>query len=163
MYAGLSTLVGFVLLFGVNLYVWSYYKINYEFIFEFDPRSHLHFHNFFELGVILLLTYSLSVFVTFSGIATSLVSPALGSVLFAIIMCFVLFNPFDIFYKSARWWMIETILRIVSAPWRKVEFRDFFIADELNSLLLLLLTSYLFICASVSSYEGIGTSLLLNL
>ena len=36
--------------------------------------------------------------------------------------------------KSARFWLLRKIFRIISAPWAVVEFPDFFLADLITSL-----------------------------
>ena len=51
-YAGLFLTFLFACLFGINMYAWNKSRINYKFIFEFDPRDNLDFHEYFEvLGV----------------------------------------------------------------------------------------------------------------
>lgn len=37
------------LLFVINVYTWHRSKINYQFIFEFDPRSVIVYHQYFEV------------------------------------------------------------------------------------------------------------------
>lgn len=48
-YAGLFLTILFGCLFGINMRVWYKNKINYKFIFEFDPRDNLDYHEFFEV------------------------------------------------------------------------------------------------------------------
>lgn len=48
-YAGLFLTILFGCLFGLNMKVWYKNKINYKFIFEFDPRDNLDYHEFFEV------------------------------------------------------------------------------------------------------------------
>ncbi|KAF9130081.1 hypothetical protein BGW39_003485, partial [Mortierella sp. 14UC] len=47
-YAGLFLTFLFACLFGINMYVWAKARINYKFIFEFDPRDNLDYHEYFE-------------------------------------------------------------------------------------------------------------------
>ncbi|XP_057853631.2 phosphate transporter PHO1-like [Cryptomeria japonica] len=49
-----------------------------------------------------------------------------------VILVFV-FLPFDICYRSARFYFIRCLWRIICAPLYKVEFADFFLADQLTS------------------------------
>jgi len=44
---GLITL--FLLLFGINCWVWTVAKINYTFIFEFDTKHHLDYRQYLEV------------------------------------------------------------------------------------------------------------------
>ena len=39
----------FLLLFGINCWVWHETKINYTFIFEFDPKHHLDYRQYLEV------------------------------------------------------------------------------------------------------------------
>jgi hypothetical protein len=59
----------------------------------------------------------------------------------------LLFCPFDILYFSARKWLGVALGRILLSYCFPVEFRDFFIADELNSLAYSFWTSTYFFCA----------------
>lgn len=47
-----------------------------------------------------------------------------------IYMCF----PYKWFYGHSRLWLFRIILRLLMAPFRKVEFADFWFADQLTSL-----------------------------
>jgi hypothetical protein len=38
------------------------------------------------------------------------------------------------FYSSQRFWFLSTLFRMILSPFIKVEFRDFYIADQLTSL-----------------------------
>jgi hypothetical protein len=48
-YAGLFLTILFACLFGINMYVWTRSRINYKFIFEFDPRDNLDYREYFEV------------------------------------------------------------------------------------------------------------------
>ena len=49
-YGGLFLTFLFACLFGINMYVWAKARINYKFIFEFDPRDNLDYHEYFEVS-----------------------------------------------------------------------------------------------------------------
>ncbi|PKC74323.1 EXS-domain-containing protein [Rhizophagus irregularis] len=66
----------------------------------------------------------------------------LGIILLSIIIC-----PLRIFYYDARKWFIIAMLRVVASGFYRVEFRDFFIADELNSLTYTFMNSQFLFCA----------------
>ncbi|KAI8334962.1 EXS family-domain-containing protein [Chlamydoabsidia padenii] len=69
----------------------------------------------------------------------------------------LLFCPFDILYFSARKWLGVALGRIVLSYCFPVEFRDFFIADELNSLAYSFWTSSYFFCAYSWHWIGLAT------
>ncbi|CAG8675930.1 13412_t:CDS:2, partial [Funneliformis caledonium] len=52
LYAACIIPILFLLLFGINMYIWSSFGINYKFIFDFNPRKNLDFKQFLELRVI---------------------------------------------------------------------------------------------------------------
>jgi len=50
LYGGVALILIFSLLFGLNIYVWQKVRINYVFIFEFDARDYLSFHEYIEVS-----------------------------------------------------------------------------------------------------------------
>src|SRR5690606_15430860 len=50
-YAGLFLIILFTCLFGINMYTWTRSRINYKFIFEFDPRDNLNFLQYLEVYI----------------------------------------------------------------------------------------------------------------
>ena len=49
-WGGLGLFMLFLLLFGVNCWIWHREKINYTFIFEFDTRHHLDHRQYLEVS-----------------------------------------------------------------------------------------------------------------
>ncbi|KAI9317258.1 EXS family-domain-containing protein [Dichotomocladium elegans] len=60
-------------------------------------------------------------------------------------------------YRSARMWLCKTLGRVLMSFFYPVEFRDFFIADELNSLSYTFWTMYYFVCAYSHQWTLLGT------
>ena len=54
--------------------------------------------------------------------------------------------PLPIIYHSSRLWLIKELARILVAPFCVVTFADFWIADQLNSLAVIMLDLEFFIC-----------------
>jgi EXS family len=48
-WGALALVVLFLLLFGINCWVWNETKINYTFIFEFDTKHHLDYRQYLEV------------------------------------------------------------------------------------------------------------------
>jgi xenotropic and polytropic retrovirus receptor 1 len=48
-WGGFSLVILFLLLFGINCWVWTIAKINYTFIFEFDTKHHLDYRQYLEV------------------------------------------------------------------------------------------------------------------
>ncbi|CAO3694540.1 unnamed protein product [Rhizopus stolonifer] len=137
----------FCLGFSINLIVWHRSRINYKFIFELNPRDNLDYHQFAELPSILLLISSFVMYLDFSQLAAPHIPSELCPLILFVIYVSILFCPFDLFYLSARRWLGATLARIVLSYCFPVEFRDFFIADELNSLSYSIWTLSYFFCA----------------
>lgn len=123
--------------FGFNCIIWTKTTIDYVFILELDVRRHIRYQQLFLLlGIItsgLLTSGMLYLFQARGDFRLGLPAeyfPFLG-VLF--VLCITL-CPFNLFYRGSRWWLLETLYRIVTSPLHRVEFRDFFVADQLTSL-----------------------------
>ncbi|GLJ27005.1 hypothetical protein SUGI_0529160 [Cryptomeria japonica] len=125
-----SILIPFhIYMYGLNVYFWTRTRINYAFIFEFEPGTELR-----SLEVVTISTGLFTIAVT-SIVAHLLLFP-MGKIIpitiFMVILLFV-FLPFDICYRSARFYFIQCLWRILCAPLYKVEFADFFLADQFTS------------------------------
>lgn len=123
-------------LIGLDIRIWNNYHINYVFIFELNPRDHI---SEMEILRIPLIGYSLwcASFFAFMLIHISnFLNPFyswIPVICLYIIIFFWVINPFPFFYRSSRYWLINTIFRIFMAPFFRVQFRDFWIADQLTS------------------------------
>ncbi|KAG0073947.1 hypothetical protein BGZ90_011150 [Linnemannia elongata] len=133
-YAGLFLTFLFACLFGINMYVWAKARINYKFIFEFDPRDNLDYHEYFELPILLILLLTLAVYLDFGSKLTQHVATAYWPLILMSITAAIIFCPLPIAHFTARRWFISSIGRILASGYYRVEFRDFFLADEMNSL-----------------------------
>jgi len=56
-WGGFALVILFLLLFGINCWVWHDAKINYTFIFEFDTKHHLDYRQYLEVPLILVEEY----------------------------------------------------------------------------------------------------------
>ncbi|KAF9538842.1 hypothetical protein EC957_006162 [Mortierella hygrophila] len=133
-YGGLFLTFLFACLFGINMYVWAKARINYKFIFEFDPRDNLDYHEYFELPILLILLLTLAVYLDFGSKLTQHVATAYWPLILMSITAAIIFCPLPIAHFTARRWFISSIGRIIASGYYRVEFRDFFLADEMNSL-----------------------------
>lgn len=147
-------------LFAVNTVVYSRVQINYPFIFEFDPRDYLTPYQLMELALIatMLVCYSLylSVGYNFLPFIPKTAYPAI----LAVVLIIMAIWPFNQFHRSARWWFLRTMGRIVvfNLGVGPVEFRDFFITDELNSITYTFTSVQAFVCAYTERWENLGAT-----
>ncbi|XP_057769552.1 phosphate transporter PHO1 homolog 9 [Salvia miltiorrhiza] len=138
----LYSLFGFIvlhmLMYGTDTYFWRRYRVNYPFIFGFKPGTELGFREVFLLASGLSV---LSLAAVLSNLdlemdpdtleyrtLTELVPLALVCVVFVITIC-----PFNIVYRSSRYFLLHCAWRCVCAPLYKVTLPDFFLADQLTS------------------------------
>ncbi|CAO3565673.1 unnamed protein product [Mortierella alpina] len=133
-YAGLFLTVLFACLFGVNMYVWAKSRINYKFIFEFDARDNLDYHEFFELPLFFMLLLCLGIYLDFGSHLTNQIATAYYPIAVVGIILLIVFCPLPIASWTARKWFLLSFWRVLVSGYHGVEFRDFFLADELNSL-----------------------------
>ena len=63
-------------------------------------------------------------------------------------------SPLPVLYRSARYWVLRSLSRVVLTPLFKVQFRDFFIGDQMNSLVFSIVCVQLLICFYTRSPES---------
>ncbi|CAF1049331.1 unnamed protein product [Didymodactylos carnosus] len=134
-----------IILVGFNVYGWSSSGVNHVLIFEIDPRNHLTYQQFLEVGTFLFVLWFLS-FISFILTSYFDFHPFIQPVGFLILLILFLINPTPTLYHQARFWFLRTLGRVLLAPWYKVGFADFWLGDQLTSLELLFFDLEYFIC-----------------
>ncbi|XP_052868555.1 xenotropic and polytropic retrovirus receptor 1 isoform X1 [Anopheles cruzii] len=145
LYRGPLLLIEFIFLIGVNIYGWRSSGVNHVLIFELDPRNHLSEQHLMELAAILGVVWTLSL-LSFLYSDSLSVPPFVNPLFLTVIMIVFLINPLRIFRYEARFWLLKTIGRMVAAPLVHVGFADFWLADQLNSLVTALLDFQFLVC-----------------
>ncbi|KAG6766247.1 hypothetical protein NC652_021800 [Populus alba x Populus x berolinensis] len=135
------TLLSFHLfMYGCNLFMWKGTRINYNFIFEFQPSTALKYRDAFLICTTFMTSVVAAMVIHLllraSGFSPNHVDAIPGILL--LIFVFVLICPFDIFYRPTRYCFIRIIRNIVCSPFYKVLMVDFFMADQLTSQIPLL-------------------------
>ncbi|KAH9305024.1 hypothetical protein KI387_009428, partial [Taxus chinensis] len=127
-FSTLILLLFHIYMYGLNVYFWKRTRINYAFIFEFAPGTEMR-----GLEVMILSTGLLTIVI--SSIVAHLLFPRGELIPISILLVILVFGilPFDILYRSARFYFIQCLWRIICAPFYKVEFADFFLADQFTS------------------------------
>ncbi|XP_039157321.1 phosphate transporter PHO1 homolog 9 [Eucalyptus grandis] len=138
----LYSLFGFIILhmamYAADIYFWRRYRINYSFVFGFKKGTELGYRE------VLLLSSGLSVLMLV-GVLSNLdmdMDPRMESYktltelvplgLFVVVTC-ITFCPFNIMYRSSRFFLIHCAFHCICAPFYKVTLPDFFLADQLTS------------------------------
>ncbi|XP_073122020.1 phosphate transporter PHO1 homolog 9-like [Henckelia pumila] len=151
----LYSLFGYIflhmLMYGANTYFWKRYSVNYPFIFGFKPGTELGFREIF------LLASGLSVLALAATVSnldmemdrrtarfqtlTELVPLGLVALVLLITFC-----PFNIIYRSSRFFLIRCAWHCFLAPLYKVTLPDFFLADQLTSQVQAIRCIQFYIC-----------------
>lgn len=138
----LYSLFGFIvlhmILFGGNIYFWRRFRVNYPFIFGFNQGSELGYRE------VLLVSSGVAV-LTLAAVISNLsmdMDPRTRSFRtitelvplgLVTLLGLVLFCPFNVIYRSSRFFLIQCVFHCLCAPLYKVTLPDFFLADQLTS------------------------------
>ncbi|KAK1379554.1 EXS domain-containing protein [Heracleum sosnowskyi] len=138
LYSFFGFIVLHMLFYAGNIYFWKKYKINYQFIFGFKAGTELGYRE------VLLLSFGLSVMALASVHSnldmdidpktnnykhfTELIPLILVILIFVIMIC-----PFNIIYRSSRYFFLKCSIHTFFALLYKVVLSDFFVADHFTS------------------------------
>ncbi|KAF2362678.1 SPX domain [Trinorchestia longiramus] len=137
LFRGPLLVIIFLFLIGINIYGWRSSGVNHVLIFEIDPRNHLTEQHLIEIAAIFGVIWALSLlgFLYADNLSIPPYSVPLSMVSFMMIF---LFNPSRTFHHEARFWLIKKLGRVVVAPFAFVQFADFWLGDQLNTLVFAL-------------------------
>ncbi|KAM6166541.1 solute carrier family 53 member 1 isoform 2-T2 [Erethizon dorsatum] len=144
-YRGGFLLIEFLFLLGINTYGWRQAGVNHVLIFELNPRSNLSHQHLFEIAGFLGILWCLSLLACFFAPISVIPTYVYPLVLYGF-MAFFLINPTKTFYYKSRFWLLKLLFRVFTAPFHKVGFADFWLADQLNSLSVILMDLEYMIC-----------------
>lgn len=154
-WAGFFFLNLMALLFGVNLGVFSKFKINYKFIFEFDMATVLDWKQYLFipcLGMALLL---ILFWCSFSNFFPLTFPGRDWPWIYFGIMLGILFWPGEQMFGKARKWLLIALWRLLLSGFYPVEFRDFFLGDIFCSLTYSMGNISFFFCVYGSHWKGL--------
>ncbi|KAL6551580.1 hypothetical protein OROGR_007734 [Orobanche gracilis] len=127
-----------MLMYGWNTFLWRRFHVNYPFIFGCKQGTELGFREIFLLAsglsvlalaaVLMNLDMEMEPSTESYKTLTELVPLGLLVVVLLITIC-----PFNIIYRSSRFFLIHCAWHCVCAPLYKVRLPDFFLADQLTS------------------------------
>ncbi|CAH9087277.1 unnamed protein product [Cuscuta epithymum] len=151
LYSFYAYIVLHMLLYAANLYFWRHYKINYAFIFGFKQGTELSYREVFllsnGLAMLVLGTFLAHVHMNIESRSEKynryLEFIPLGLV---VVLFILLFCPFNIIYRSSRFFLIRTVSHRVCAPLYKVTLPDFFLTDQLTSQVEAIRTLEYYVC-----------------
>ncbi|VVB03943.1 unnamed protein product [Arabis nemorensis] len=151
----LYSLFGFIvlhiLMYAGNIYYWRRYRVNYSFILGFKQGTELGYRPVllvgFSIGVLALLCViaNLDMEVDPETKDYKALTELLPLFLLAV-MFVVLVLPFNIFYRSSRFFFLTCVFHCLAAPLYKVTLPDFLLADQLTSQVQALRSVQFYIC-----------------
>uniref|UniRef100_A0A3Q2DIJ6 Xenotropic and polytropic retrovirus receptor 1 homolog n=1 Tax=Cyprinodon variegatus TaxID=28743 RepID=A0A3Q2DIJ6_CYPVA len=144
-YRGGFLLIQFLFLLGINTYGWRQNGVNHVLIFEIDPRNNLSHQHLFEIAGFLGVLWCLSILSCLYSEYTYLPMQINPLILYGFMLLFLI-NPLKTCYYKSRFWLLKLLFRVFTAPFHRVEFADFWLADQLNSLVFVLMDLEYLIC-----------------
>ncbi|CAL8347123.1 unnamed protein product [Merluccius merluccius] len=144
-YRGGFLLIEFLFLLGINTYGWRQAGVNHVLIFELNPRNNLSHQHLFEMAGLLGVLWCVSLLCCLFSDSILVPMQANPLALYGFFFLFLI-NPFKTCYYKSRFWLLKLLFRVVTAPFHRVEFADFWLADQLNSLVVVLMDLEYMIC-----------------
>ncbi|KAF9674411.1 hypothetical protein SADUNF_Sadunf10G0124500 [Salix dunnii] len=158
LYSFFGLIVLHVLMYAANIYFWRRYRVNYSFIFGFKRETELGYRQVLLLGfgiaVLALCSVHLNLNMEMDPITkdykafTELLPLNVLIVRFfhSEFLLVILLWPFNMFYRSSRFFLLTCIFHCIAAPLYKVTLPDFFLADQLTSQVQSLRSLEFYIC-----------------
>ncbi|XP_029379925.1 xenotropic and polytropic retrovirus receptor 1 homolog isoform X4 [Echeneis naucrates] len=144
-YRGGFLLIEFLFLLGINTYGWRQAGVNHVLIFELNPRNNLSHQHLFEIAGLLGVLWCVSLLSCLFSDSILVPMQANPLALYGLFLLFLI-NPFKTCYYKSRFWLLKLLFRVVTAPFHRVGFADFWLADQLNSLVVVLMDLEYMIC-----------------
>ncbi|KZV47040.1 hypothetical protein F511_34738 [Dorcoceras hygrometricum] len=140
-----------MLLYGANIYFWRRYRINYPFIFGFKQGTELGYREVFLLsnGLAVIALGTLLVHLHIKMVSKSQHFETYVELLplgLVIVVLAIMFCPFNIIFRSSRFFLITCVFHCVCAPLYKVTLPEFFLADQLTSQVQALRSFEYYVC-----------------
>jgi xenotropic and polytropic retrovirus receptor 1 len=132
-YGGYFLMLYLFALFCIDCSLWTTYKVNYPFIFEFDPRHHLDWRQLSQFPSFCLLLFGIFIWLNFTRYGSPAMFLYYPVILVFVTLVFILL-PAPILGHRSRKWFAYSHWRLFFAGLYPVEFRDFFLGDMYCSL-----------------------------
>ncbi|KAJ6902578.1 EXS family protein [Populus alba x Populus x berolinensis] len=151
LYSLFGLIVLHLLMYAANIYFWRRYRVNYSFIFGFKQGTELGYRQvlFFSFGIAVLALCSVLLNLDMEMDPKTKDYRAFTELLplnVLIFLLIILLLPFNMFYRSARFFLLTCVFHCIAAPLYKVTLPDFFLADQLTSQVQSLRSLEFYIC-----------------
>ncbi|XP_004297095.1 PREDICTED: phosphate transporter PHO1 homolog 3-like [Fragaria vesca subsp. vesca] len=151
LYSLFGLVVLHMLMYAGNIYFWRRYRVNYSFIFGFKQGTELGYRE------VLLVSFGLTVLALAAVLSnldmemdpktkdykqfTELLPLFLVLSVIVILLC-----PFNIIYRSSRYFFLVCLFHCICAPLYKVTLPDFLLADQFTSQVQAIRSLQFYIC-----------------
>jgi xenotropic and polytropic retrovirus receptor 1 len=132
-YAGYFLMLYLFGMFCLDCWIWKRNKVNYPFIFEFDPRHHLDWRQLAEFPSFFLMLFGVVMWLNFTRVGPDSLYLWYPVILVGLSLVILLF-PAPVLGHKSRTWFLYSHWRLLLAGIYPVEFRDFFLGDIYCSL-----------------------------
>ncbi|KAJ6987589.1 phosphate transporter PHO1 [Populus alba x Populus x berolinensis] len=151
LYSLFGLIVLHLLMYAANIYFWRRYRVNYSFIFGFKQGTELGYRQvlLFSFGIAVLALCSVLLNLDMEMDPKTKDYKAFTELLplnVLIFLLIILLLPFNMFYRSARFFLLTCVFHCIAAPLYKVTLPDFFLADQLTSQVQSLRSLEFYIC-----------------
>ncbi|KAK9107501.1 hypothetical protein Syun_023512 [Stephania yunnanensis] len=151
LYSLFAFIVLHIVMYAANIYFWRRYRVNYPFIFGFKQGTELGYREVFLLssGLATLALASVLANLDMEMDERTKDYKAITELIPLALVAFVLlvtFCPFNIVYRSSRFFLIGCAFHCIAAPLYKVTLPDFFLADQTTSQVQALRSLEFYIC-----------------
>ncbi|KAI1746028.1 EXS family-domain-containing protein [Xylaria scruposa] len=153
-YGGYFLILLLFSLFCLDCYLWTANKINYPFIFEFDPRHHLDWRQLASFPSFFLLLFGVFIWLNFTRYGGDDELWLYYPVILIFVSLLVIFFPARVLFYRSRQWLAYSHFRLFFAGLYPVEFRDFFLGDIYCSLTYATSNVELFFCLYANYWEN---------
>lgn len=137
---------------GLDMLIWSYYKINYVFILDLNRRSHYRYQHMFALSSLYTIVWSISLWLFYmSGLEVDGFQ-WLGDIYWQIYPLSLLLISLCVliwFSIKTDGWLLRTLENVV-LTWKSKYFKDYFLTDQIVSIVITLVDLQYTICFFVS-------------
>ncbi|RKF63109.1 Protein SYG1-like protein [Erysiphe neolycopersici] len=151
LYAGYFLALYLFAFFCLDCCIWTRYRINYQFVFEFDPRRTLDWREMANIPSFLLAFLGLCMWINFSrfgGLEMFIYYPMILIITTALLIVI----PLPILFHRGRMWFLYSNWRLLLAGIYPVEFRDFFLGDIYCSLTYVMANIEVFFCLYIHQW-----------
>lgn len=138
-YRGIGCALCFAWMWGLNIFIWERYRINFVYLMEINPRNRLSYHQMLEEASNMSIVFLINLTLLLSHV--HLVPEHWQTTLQIYPLSLVIYFAYRVFapYKLAslwesRRWFLTALRHTITSPFGRIRFCDSYVADVLTSM-----------------------------